>query len=293
LHYPKEQRYIGASDKRIIYVRGIVLTQTETQNFDKFFYYHESVQSPEEDSKFLARVYKEYRGTAPDKNFVMREDFCSTFAITCEWVKQSDYHIGHAIDLEPSTLEYGKENYLSKLDNDAQGRVNLLLQDVLKKDGMPTADIVCALNFSYFIFKERSTLKSYFQNVYNTLNEDGVLVIDCFGGSKCYEPNEEETEHDDFSYFWDQDTYDPITNNGMFYIHFQRKGEAKREKCFEYDWRMWSIPEIKDIMKEVGFSSVDVYWEGTDEDGDGDGVFKKTHIGEDCESWICYITAAK
>ena len=43
--------------------------------------------------------------------------------------------------------------------------------------------------------------------------------MDIFGGSECYEANEEETEHDDFSYFWDQDSYDPVTNEAMFYIH--------------------------------------------------------------------------
>ena len=49
-------------------------------------------------------------------------------------------------------------------------------------------------------------------------------------------------EEDDFSYFWDQDTYDPINNFAMFYIHFKRKGEKKIEKAFTYDWRMWTIP---------------------------------------------------
>ena len=39
---------------------------------------------------------------------------------------------------------------------------------------------------------------------------------------------------------------------------------------------MWSLPEIREILKEVGFKESHVYWEGTDEDGEGDGVFTRT-----------------
>ena len=56
---------------------------------------------------------------------------------------------------------------------------------------------------------------------------------------------------------------------------------------------MWSIPELKDILEEVGFKKVHVYWEGTDEDGDGDGEFKRVEKGEDCESWIAYLACEK
>ena len=107
------------------------------------------------------------------------------------------------------------------------------------------------------------------------------------------EPNEHETEHDDFSYFWDQDTYNPVTHEAMFYIHFKRRGEKKREKVFTYDWRLWGIAELKDILEEVGFSKSLVYWEGTDEDGDGNGEFTVTEEGEDCESWVAYIVGIK
>ena len=93
--------------------------------------------------------------------------------------------------------------------------------DVLSKD-LPKADVVAALNFSYFIFKDRNTLKQYFTAVHDTLNDQGLLVLDCFGGSKCYEANVEETEYEDekFSYFWDQDTFEPLTNEAQFFHTF-------------------------------------------------------------------------
>ena len=166
-------------------------------------------------------------------------------------------------------INYGKEHYLSKLKDSQKSRVQILNANVLDKD-LPKADIVQAQNFSYFIFKKREQLREYFKNACRGLKKDGIFVVDCFGGSECMGPSEEETEHKGFSYFWDQDSYDPVTNEAQFYIHFKRKGEKKREKVFSYDWRMWSIPEVREIMAEAGFKETAVYWEGTDEDGEGE-----------------------
>jgi SAM-dependent methyltransferase len=261
--------------------------------FDKYYYYSESVQSPSEDVKFLDFVYKEARGAKAQPK-TMREDFCGTFLNCIEWVKAGKGRDAYGIDLDPEPLDYGRANYLPKVKPELQKRVHLMQKNVLGK-GLPKADIICALNFSYFIFKERAVLRDYFKNCLRTLEDKGVLVLDCFGGTKCYEANEEETEYDDqgYSYFWDQDTFDPITNEAMFYIHFKRAGEKKRQKVFTYDWRMWSIPELKDLLLEAGFKKVHTYWEGTTEDGEGDGEFFRADKGEDCDSWVSYLVALK
>ena len=105
---------------------------------------------------------------------------------------------------------------------------------------------------------------------------------------------EEETEYDDFSYFWDLDSFDPISNHVMYYIHFKLKKEKeRREKCFVYDWRMWTIPELREVLEEAGFSKSHVYWEGTTAEGEGDGNFTRTEKGEECEAWIAYVVAEK
>lgn len=261
----------------------------EQATFDKYHYYINSVQSPESDVQFFEKTFKELKQSAPE---TLCEDFCGTFAISCEWVKMDKNYKAIGVDLDPEPIAYGKENYLHKLSDEQQGRVSIHNENVLKED-LPEADIVSASNFSYFIFKKRQQLKDYIQSGYNRTKDNGIFVMDIFGGSECYEPNEEETEHDGFSYFWDQDSFDPVTNYAQFYIHFKRDGEKKREKVFSYDWRMWSIPEVRDIMEEVGFKSVHVYWEGTDEDGEGDGEFTRVTEGEDCEGWVAYIVAEK
>lgn len=257
--------------------------------FDKYWYYNKSVQSADTDVQFFLDTYRELKRKDP-KTF--REDFCGTFKLSCEWVKLNDNFVSYGVDLDPEPIAYGKEHYLPQLKEHQASRVNIEEGNVLDKN-LPSADVIAACNFSYFIFKERQLLKEYFSNNLNSLSQDGLLILDIFGGSQCYEPNEEETEHDGFSYFWDQDSFDPVTNEALFYIHFKLKGQKKQKKVFTYDWRMYSIPEIKDILLEVGFKDVYVYWEGTDEDGEGDGEFKGVAKGEDCDSWIAYIVAEK
>lgn len=261
------------------------------KDFDKYYYYKDSVQSPENDAEFLRQTYVELRAEEP-KSF--REDFCGTFALCCEWVKLSDQNQAIGVDIDPEPTSYGKRNYLTELSDEQRERVNIHLANVTEFSP-PSVDVCCALNFSYFIFKKREELKDYFTKVHNSLNDNGLFFMDCFGGAKCCEANEEETEDDEkgYSYFWDQDSFDPITNEAKFYIHFKRDGEARREKVFSYDWRMWSLPELRDILEEVGFSSSFVYWEGSDEDGEGNGIFERTDAGEECEAWVAYIVAAK
>ncbi|MBI2601753.1 MAG: class I SAM-dependent methyltransferase [Deltaproteobacteria bacterium] len=259
--------------------------------FDKYHYYALAVQSPDADAKFMRDTYKELRGKDP---FLLREDFCAAFAISCAWTKLGGKYRAVGVDFDPEPIAYGRTHYVSQLTSSQASRLEILQKNVLDQD-LPAVDIVCALNFSYFGFKKRNTLRQYFQSVFTSLKKDGVLILDCFGGSQCWEPNVDETEHEDenFSYFWDQDTFNPITHHAMFYIHFKRKGERKRERVFTYDWRMWTIPELRELLEEVGFRKSTVYWEGSDDDGEGDGVFTPSEEGEDCEAWVAYIVAEK
>lgn len=258
--------------------------------FDKYLYYQQSVQSPETDAEFLETTYHELKGHKPH---ILREDFCAAFALCCEWVKRSNDMKAIGVDLDPEPISYGETHYKSKLSEDQQNRLSIIEGDVLKPD-LPKADVIAALNFSYFGFKRRPQLLAYMKSCYDSLLKDGILVMDCFGGPSCMEPNEHETEHEDFSYYWDQDTYNPVTNHAMFYIHFKLKKEKlRREKVFTYDWRLWSLTELQDLATEAGFSNSHIYWEGTDEHGEGSGEFSPTKTGELCDAWVAYLVAEK
>lgn len=257
--------------------------------FDKYSLYQKAVQSADTDVTFIRKVYRELRGKDPQ---TLREDFCGTFRLSSEWVKLNPKFQAIGIDLDPEPLEYGRAHNLVKLGSDQQKRLQLKEANVLAPE-LPFADVSIAFNFSYFVFKSREFMRRYLHNCYEHLKKDGVLIVDCFGGSQCYEPNEEFTKHRDFTYYWDQVSYDPVSNHCLFHIHFKMKGQKKVERVFTYDWRLWSIPELREIMKEVGFKKTHVYWEGTTRRGDGDGKFTRTEKGESCLSWIAYIAAEK
>lgn len=259
------------------------------RNFDKYEYYQKAVQSADTDVVFLKKTYKELRKKDAK---ILREDFCGTFALSAEWVKLNPKFEAIGLDLDPEPLEYGRIHHLKRLNETQRKRLHLKEHNVLSGP-LPAADIAIAMNFSYFVFKTRAVLKSYFTNVYKSLKTDGLFVADVFGGSLCQEANEEKTNLRGFTYYWDQASFDPVSNRAMFHIHFRPQGMKKIERVFTYDWRMWTIPELRDLLEEVGFKRTHIYWEGTTKSGEGDGVFSRTEKGEECQSWIAYIAAEK
>ena len=65
-------------------------------------------------------------------------------------------------------------------------------------------------------------------------------------------------------------------------------------KAFTYDWRLWTIPEMTDILLEAGFKDVQIYWEGTDRStGEGNGIFRRSRRGDDSEAYVSYIVAVR
>ena len=263
--------------------------RAKARAFDKYWYYRNSVQSPETDVDFFRDTYKSIRGEIPT---TLREDFCGTFSLCCEWVKKGPRYRAYGIDLDHEPIQYGLSHYLPQLSKAQRERVQILQENVLNP-GLPRADIICAMNFSHFIFKDRSMMKSYYHNCFSTLNKGGILIADAFGGSLCQGPNEEKTKHRGFTYFWDQASFDPVSNYAEFHIHFKPDGQKKIEKVFSYDWRMWSLPEIREMMLEVGFQKSTVYWEGNTRSGEGNGIFKPAEKGDECDAWIAYVIGEK
>ncbi len=257
--------------------------------FDKYAYYRRAVQAPEDDVIFIRNTYRDLRDEEPR---ILREDFCGTFSICCEWVKLNRLHEAHGVDLDSEPIGYGRVHYFPKLQPHQQVRVAVHQENVLSPH-LPKADIICAMNFSHYILKERATMIEYFRNCLASLRGRGILLVDAFGGSHCQEQNEEVTPHRGFKYYWDQVSFDPVTNFAKFHIHFKVDGTAKQEKVFTYDWRMWSVPELREMMVEAGFRKTHVYWEGTARDGRGNGIFTRTEKGEECEAWIAYVVGEK
>ena len=271
--------------------------------FDKYWHYIQAVQDPNAQMAELADMYREARRRAlargarvgPTEARVMREDFCGTFVNCCAWVARGPDRVAHGIDLDPEPLAYGARHFLPGLSEVQRRRVLIHEANVLDA-GLPTADIICALNFSFCLLRARADLLRYFVNCRASLEVGGILVLEVLGGPENHEPNRHVVpwpEHG-FDYIWDQVSFDPITHEAEFHIHFKRHGEKKtRERVFSYRWRLWMLPELVDLLNEAGFSKVDVLWEGEDEDEEGNGIFTPAEHAEPCACWNAYIVATR
>jgi rhodanese-related sulfurtransferase len=254
----------------------------------KYKLYEQAVQCHENDIEFMNTEFKKHRGR---EAFVLREDFGGTAAMACDWVKLGPQYTAYGIDLDPEPQKFGQENHYKLLNEEQQKRMTYISGNVLEEYPFK-ADVIAAFNFSYFIFKNRRDLVDYFTKARRGLKEDGAFFLDIFGGTECQQELVEETEHDDFSYYWDCDSYNPINGHVKYFIHFKtHHDKVKYNQVFTYDWRMWSLAEVTDALKEAGFSEVKTYWEEDDDEGGGNGNFYEAMEAENCESWVTYICA--
>ncbi|NNE59807.1 MAG: class I SAM-dependent methyltransferase [Woeseia sp.] len=266
-------------------------TPTMADTADIHELYEQSVQNVEHEVEFLQKTFQEIRGRTA---YLLREDFCGTASASCEWVKQGKEYQAIGVDIEPSVLEWGREHRVGRLPASDRARVSLMESDVLTVE-TPPVDILVAFNFSYFIFHERATMLRYFKRAYDSVKDDGLFLVDMFGGPESQEETKEKTklkEHG-FTYIWDQAKFHPVSNRMRCAIHFKFKDGSKLKNAFTYDWRLYSAPEIKDLLLEAGFKKATVYWEGDDEDGEGNGEFAPDDKGEADLAWIAYIVAEK
>lgn len=255
---------------------------------DKHLLYEESVQCVEAEIDFISETFNKIRGRSAR---TVREDFCGTMNSSCEWIKRDDNNIAYSVDLDPDVLNWGRQNNISKLTKTQAERLNVIEANVLDVE-CPAVDVILAMNFSYWLFKDRSSMIGYFRSVHESLVDDGLFILDSFGGYEAFQEMEESTKQNGFTYIWDQARYNPITGDGLFHIHFKFKDGSRMDKAFTYDWRVWTLPEIQEMLIKAGFKP-SIYWEGSDEDGDGNGVFEMTTEGEADAGWIAYIVAEK
>jgi SAM-dependent methyltransferase len=251
--------------------------------------YEESVQNVENEVSFLGTTFRDLTGRTAHS---LREDFCGTASLACEWVKQGVEYSAIGVDIEPSVLEWGRNNRVARLPSEDQARVRLIESDVQTVE-TPQVDILAAFNFSYWIFEERQQMVAYMRHCYEALKDDGVLFMDMFGGPESFEETREKTKYKGFTYIWHQAKFYPVTNHMQCYIHFKFKDGSKLKKAFSYAWRLYTAPELRDMLHDAGFANVTVYWEGEDEDGEGNGVFTPNDKGEADLAWIAYIVAEK
>lgn len=272
-----------------------------------FALYQAAVQSPEAEIDFIDRAFRRLKGRLPR---TLREDFCGTGLLACQWAGRRPGNLARGLDLDPKPLKWGEENNRGPLRAHVRERVQLVRADVLKPPALPVEaragfDVVAALNFSYWIFHERATLLSYFTKAREQLAPDGLLLLDFMGGGDCHMRCTDRNRRNlkgfgPFTYLWEHAEVEPIAGRTVCKIHFEFPPTSSRPRrikpmrnAFVYDWRLWGVRELCDILTDAGFNGTRVFWEGEKADGSGNGIFRESRTGTPDRSYVGYIVAER
>ncbi|MBM4227178.1 MAG: class I SAM-dependent methyltransferase [Gammaproteobacteria bacterium] len=264
--------------------------QTLAAKADRHRLYENSVQDADAELDFVEREFRQLRGRNAR---YLREDFCGTASVATAWVRRHRQNRAVGVDLDPEVLAWGRTQHVNALPRGERGRVTLLNENVLQAV-TPPQDVILAMNFSYWIFKTRDALRDYFKATLAALGEDGVFLLDCFGGYDAFRVLKERRELKGFTYVWDQASYNPVTGDLRCHIHYEFPDRSLLRKAFTYDWRLWTLPEIREVLAEAGFARTVVYWQGWDDEADeGDGDYQPVESADADAGWIAYLAALR
>jgi SAM-dependent methyltransferase len=287
------------SPSRTHTARGkLILTRAAA---DRHVLYENAVQGVDGQLDMLARMFRQHRGRRLER---FREDFCGTAQLACHWVTRSPRFHAWGIDLDGATLDWCRTHRIPRLGS-AADRLTLVQADVLTAQ-IPRTDLIGAFNFSFNVFKDRHTLLAYFRAAHRALAPDGLLVLDEFGGPGSHADATDKRRISDgqapdgtplqsYTYIWEQQRYNPLTHDIRCHIHFRFRDGSRLQRAFTYDWRLWTLPELRDALHEAGFPRVDFYLQGWDSrHEEPNGIFRRrTSLPDEWESWFAYVVAEK
>ncbi len=245
--------------------------------------YELAVQDADLTIEFIDSAFDDEHGREP---LSLREDFCGTAKLCSEWVKRGADRTAVGLDIDDPTLDWAQKHNIEPLSRDEKQRVQLKRRDVLLGTKRKF-DVIVAFNFSYWVFQQRSVLKDYFTKVKSSLKPGGALMLDLHAGPDSQFQLEEAFEYDEFDYVWEQESFNPYNNHAVCHIHFRLPNGDELQRAFTYDWRVWSLPEIRDLLEEVGFAQVNEWWDGNDDDT----MVRLRPDDENFMSWLSYLVA--
>jgi SAM-dependent methyltransferase len=257
---------------------------------DRHVLYQDSVQSPEEDARFFSRYYRKTTGNELRR---FREDFCGTALLSCEFVKLHDDNRAVGVDLHAPTLAWARAHNLSRLTSRQREHVQLARKNVLDVS-QSRSELTAALNFSYSVFKTRRDMARYIRAAFVGVKPGGMFFMDAWGGGQTQFLMKEKRRLHGFTYVWEQAEFDPITHEILCKIHFEFRDGTRMRNAFVYDWRLWTLPELRELMTDAGFVDVHVLWEGTNrKTGKGNGIFRRVDRGGDEQAWVAYVVGRR
>jgi SAM-dependent methyltransferase len=223
---------------------------------DRHLLYERAVQCPEAELGLLTRLLRR----AGQPALRLREDFSGTALLSASWVAGGARRTAVAVDLDPAVHRWAETHRLPGLGA-AAGRLRLVQADVRHAPRGPF-DAILALNFSYQVFHRRADLLAYFRAARGSLAPGGLFMLDLFGGWLAQqEVVERRRIGGGVTYAWEHESCDPITHRVRCAIHFELPGGRRLRRAFTYDWRLWTLPELSDLLEEAGFDRLEVQWD--------------------------------
>jgi SAM-dependent methyltransferase len=246
------------------------------KNADRHELYERSVQHPE---LVIDLIEHRYKG----RPLVLREDFCGTAQLASMWVASDPKRRAVGVDLDKRVLAWADRHNRKPL-GEAADRLELVRSDVMKHAGR--ADVVVSLNFSHFIYKTRKDLVAYLRHARRCVKPGGLFVCDLYGGPGALAPCRDERDFGSFSYEWEQVSYDVHTARVLNHIHFKFPNRSRLDRAFTYDWRLWTMAELREALLEVGFTKIEAWFEG-------DEGFERDLDTADYDAWVAYLIARR
>ena len=263
--------------------------------------YRWAVQDPRTQTTFLSLIHHHGSGRWPRR---LREDFAGNAADAVEWLALGGER-AIAVDIDGRALRWGTRRARAILGARAD-RLQVVEADVrtVGPPRVPRVDVVAALNFSALVLHERRDMLAYFRRVRGGLRAGGVFVMNVFGGPARMRPWRRrrtirrkalyamEPPPPAFEYIWEQLSFDPLTARLDCRLHFVVRERGRRRilrNAFRYDCRVWTVPELRDLLREAGFRKAEV-WQHRNR-GRG-GVFEPKARLEG-PAWVVYVVGRR
>lgn len=245
---------------------------------DRYDLYEAAAQSPEQEAKFLRAVH----GASPR---ALGEDFCGSGAVCRAWVDLDPSLRAVCVDKDDDALDALR----ARATPEQAARMSVVRADVLH--ATEHVDVLCALNFPVGYWHTRRELVAYLRHARTRLTPGGVFVCDIYGGANAFVCGESDEElRGGVRYTWEQREADPTTGRVVNAMHFTLPDGRELRDAFTYDWRLWSIPELRDAMDEAGFASTEVHDRlGDAVDADGNLHVRPVRGDELDDTFVVYV----
>ncbi len=221
--------------------------------------YEHCVQNAPRMAAFLQAVLDRAAPKAP-RSPTLREDFAGTAGVARAWLDLDPSHRAIAVDADAEPLARTKHI----------PRLRAVRADVRRCNAK--AHVISATNFPIGYWHSRADLIRYLRATRQRLHPRGVFVCDTYTGPTALTagltltrrvPIVRHGQRLTIRQTWEQRAADERTRLVTDVLHFEvRQGRRvlrRLSDAFIYEWRLWSIPELTDAIREVGFKRIDLY----------------------------------